>query len=307
MGKIQLTEPATAGTYGIPPKDFRLPEDIRLGPVRLQVADLDRSLEFYQKVIGLRPLAHKNGRAMLGAPQDVELVELIERKGARPAPSRGRTGLFHFALLLPNRKSLARFARHLDKVGVSAGSADHLVSEAFYLQDPDNLGIEVYADRPRTQWRRRGRELMMATESIDFADLLGSEDKPWDGVPPGTTMGHLHLHVGDLDLASTFYSESLGFDRMVQGYPGALFMGAGGYHHHLGTNIWAGREAKPPAADESQMTEWTIHFPDQSSLSTALRSLEKHKFSYTNSSEADDAEALVQDPWGTHIRLKAER
>ena len=305
----EVIEPAEAGTYGTIPSGFRLPQDIQLGPVRLQVADLSRSLDFYQRVLGLHLLAREEGSAKpriakLGTPTG-ELVELIERPGAKPAPGRGRTGLFHFALLLPDRESLGRFARHLMGMGVPAGSADHFVSEAFYIQDPDNLGIEVYADRPRSSWRRNGRELVITTERIDMAGLLkASGDEPWAGIPSGTTMGHVHLHVGELDLSSTFYSEALGFDRMAQGYPGALFMGAGGYHHHFAANTWAGRGAKPPTMDESQLLEWTILFSDRPSMLAAAESLEERGFAFEPGEGSGEATVLARDPWGTAVRLE---
>ena len=124
--------------------------------------------------------------------------------------------LFHFAILLPDRPSLGRFVRHLGDIGARAGAGDHLVSESLYLQDPDNLGIEVYADRPRVTWRRIGRELMMATDPLDIPGLIQAGGQlPWEGMPAGTTIGHVHLHVGDLQRAATFYSEALGLDRMV--------------------------------------------------------------------------------------------
>ena len=149
--------------FGRAPQGHRLPAGTGLGPVHLQIADLDRSLAFYQRTLGLRVLRRDGPHALLGAQDgDATLVMLHEHPGARPAPSRGRLGLFHFAILLPDRPSLGRFVRHLEAIGAAAGSADHLVSESLYLQDPDNLGIEVYADRPRSTWRRVGRQLMIA-------------------------------------------------------------------------------------------------------------------------------------------------
>ena len=194
---------------------------------------------------------------------DTPIIELHEHPGAKSTPVRSRLGLFHFAILLPDRSSLGRFVKHLGAIGARAGASDHLVSEAFYLQDPDNLGIEVYADRPRSSWLRVGRELMMGTDSIDITSLVGAADGPWTGMPPGTTIGHVHLHVGDIATASAFYSEAMGFDRTVWHYPGALFLSAGGYHHHLGTNTWAG-PAPSPAPDEAQLLGWTVQLPERS-------------------------------------------
>lgn len=301
-------EPAIAGTYGLAPEGFRLPPATRLGPVRLQVGDLARSLAFYGGVLGLALLDRAPGRTVLGtaSPERQPLVELVERSGARPAPGRRRTGLFHFALLLPDRPALARFVRHLEEIGVRPAAGDHLVSEAFYLQDPDNLGIEVYADRPRTVWRRIGRELMMATDPVDVPALVAAAgNEPWQGMPAGTVMGHVHLHVGDLATAATFYSGSLGFDRTVWSYPGALFLAAGGYHHHLGTNIWAGKDPAPPSPEEAQLLEWTLELPDPGSAAALVGNLAGHGHGVEPTSDLSALPAVtVRDPWGTRVRLQ---
>ena len=294
-------EPATPGSYGLAPKGHRLPDELRLGPVRLQVSDLARSADYYQEVLGLRILDRTATTASLGAEgEGAPLVELVEKPGARPAPRRGRLGLFHFAILLPDRPSLGRFVRHLGAIGAHAGAGDHLVSEAFYLQDPDNLGIEVYADRPRNSWRRKGRELMMATDPIDMAGLLAAAgDTTWSGMPTGTRMGHLHLHVGDLERATAFYGEGLGMDRTVWEYPGALFFGAGGYHHHLGNNLWAGAGATPAGPDDAQLLEWTMVFPAGGSLGATVDSLQRWGFT----TERQEETVLTRDPWGQELRL----
>lgn len=305
FGEAIGAEPATPGSYGLAPSGFRLPAETRLGPVTLQVADLERSLDYYRQVLGLQLLEREGPRARLGSPPKTPLVELRERKGARPRP-RGRTGLFHFAILLPDRPSLGRFARHLRQLGVSAGSSDHLVSEALYLHDPDNLGIEVYADRPRTAWRRIGRELMMATDPLDVGGLLDAAGgEPWRGMPAGTVLGHVHLHVGDLARAAGFFSEALGFDLTVWQYPGALFLGAGGYHHHLGTNLWAGRDAVRPAADEAQLLEWTIELPDAESREAAAGGLERGGYAVDRAGGSGTESTLTtRDPWSTAVRLR---
>jgi catechol 2,3-dioxygenase len=304
FGQADTAEPAILGTYGEAPSGFRLPEQLSLGPVRLQVSDLDRSLGFYQDVLGLRPLERDTREATLAPLEsDVPLVHLRARRGARTIPKRGALGLYHFAILLPDRPSLGRFVRHLGEINARAGAGDHLVSESLYLQDPDNLGIEVYADRPRSTWRRIGRELMMATDPVDFADLIeAAGEERWSGMPADTTMGHLHLHVGDLGQAAAFYSEGLGFDRMVWRYPGALFLAGGGYHHHLGTNTWAGAGATPPGADDAQLLEWTIELPDSAALSGAAESLRDAGFV----AEQAGKDVVTRDPWGTGLRLRTK-
>jgi catechol 2,3-dioxygenase len=306
FGRAESAETASPGSYGQAPRDFRLPDATRLGRVRLQVADLTRSLAFYQEVLGLRPIERAAGRAVLAAHgDDAPLVELRERAGARAALHRGALGLYHFAILLPDRSSLGRFVRHLGDIGVRVGAGDHLVSESLYLQDPDNLGIEVYADRPHSTWRRVGRELMMATDPVDIPGLLqAAGDVPWSSMPSGTTIGHVHLHVGDLDQASAFFSEALGFDRTVWHYPGALFLAAGGYHHHLGTNTWAGSGAVPAAEEDARLLEWTIELPDGTSVSAAGESLTRGGYSILWEGDSDHGGELVtRDPWGIQVRL----
>jgi catechol 2,3-dioxygenase len=302
------TEAAISGSYGDAPKGYRLSDATRLGVVRLQVADLERSLAFYQGTLGLRVVSRDASHAVLAAHgDDNPLVELRERSGARPAPHRGQLGLYHFAILLPDRPSLGRFMRHLGKIGARAGAADHLVSEALYLQDPDNLGIEVYADRPRHTWQRAGRELMMATGPIDAAGLVqAAGDAPWTGMPAGTTIGHVHLHVGDLATSSAFFSEALGFDRTVWRYPGALFLSAGGYHHHLGTNTWAGAGAAPSASGDARLLEWTIELPDETNLASLEDSIRRRGYAVARDA-SNESELVTRDPWGTHIRVRVAR
>lgn len=291
----------TAG-YGIPPTGHRLPAETRLGPVRLQVSELDRSLAYYGDVLGLRVMERDGGTARLGAEgDDRPLVELREGAAGGRVPLRGRLGLYHFAILLPARADLGRFLKHLSTVGERAGASDHLVSEALYLTDPDGLGIEVYADRPRASWETSGRELRMTTEPLDAAGVLGAAgDTPWSGMPAGTVIGHVHLHVGDLDAAAAFYAEGLGFDRMVWSYPGALFLGAGGYHHHLGLNTWAGTQATPAPAEEPRLLEWVIELPDSGAVDAVASGLERAD----GAVERVSSSAIVAtDPWGTRVRV----
>ncbi|MGQ0561501.1 MAG: VOC family protein [Gemmatimonadota bacterium] len=306
FGGAAGAEPAAAGSYGRAPKGYRLPEQTRLGPVRLQVFNLERSLAFYEGTLGFRTLQSDERSATLAAHgEDRVLVELREQPGARPAGRGERLGLYHFAILLPDRPSLGRFVRHLSQTGMRAGAADHLVSEAFYVSDPDGLGIEIYADRPRESWLRRGRELMMATDPVDVdAVVHAGGDAAWTGMPAGTVIGHVHLHAGDLAQAAAFYGEGLGFDQTVWSYPGALFMSAGGYHHHLGTNTWAGAGAKPPKPADARLLEWTIEVPDQTSVAAAAHSLAGAGYPVERVS-AD--ELTARDPWETQVRLRVRR
>jgi catechol 2,3-dioxygenase len=297
-------DPAGAGAapYTVAPAGYRLPAGIQLGPVHLQVADLDRSIGYYERVLGLGATERSETSATLAAQDDeTPLIELDELRGATAVPRRGRLGLYHFALLLPDRASLGRFVAHLGALGEYAGMADHLVSEALYLTDPDGLGIEVYADRPRSGWRMQGPALAMATDPLDLDDLVRAAGaQPWTGAPPGTRMGHVHLYVGDLESAGAFYHGGLGLDRIVLNFPGALFMSAGGYHHHLGTNIWA---AGAPAAAEgdARLLEWTIKLPERSDVEAVARSLTASGYAVRR----DSGDAVAADPWGSNVRLVA--
>jgi catechol 2,3-dioxygenase len=309
FGDARASDPAVPGSYGEAPRGFRLSAATSVGAVLLQVADLSRSLEFYRETLGLTELEREGSRAVLGVGEgSVTLVELHERRGAHAVPRHGRLGLFHFAILLPDRPSLGRFTRHLADLGVATGAADHLVSESIYLSDPDGLGIEVYADRPRESWRRVGRELMMATDPLDTSAVVSEAGNTrWMGMPGGTTMGHVHLRVGDLATAASFYSEALGFDRTVWSYPGAMFFAAGGYHHHLGTNVWAGPAAQPAAADEAQLLEWRLSVADPTSLQAMAESLVRAGYVAEHETFGGGGTIRTYDPWGTTLRLAVRR
>jgi catechol 2,3-dioxygenase len=178
--------------------------------------------------------------------------------------------------------------------------SDHDVSEALYLRDPDGLGIEIYADRPPAGWSIRGSELYVATRPLDEADLIAAGGEGfWTGMPEGTTIGHLHLHVGDLESARAFYHRDLGFDVTVWSYPGALFLSAGGYHHHLGTNTWAGPDARGPGDDEARLISWDLVLPAESDVTRAIASLEGAGHAVID----DDGGTSFADPWGTRFRL----
>jgi catechol 2,3-dioxygenase len=288
-------------TYGIRPSGYRLPDATRLGSVRLQVSSLDRSLEYYERVLGLHVLSRTASAAHLapaGAAQ--ALIHLETRPGVRPA-RRGALGLVHFAILLPDRASLGSFIQHLASLGERAGMADHLVSEAVYLTDPDGLGIEVYADRPRASWVTSGHELAMTTEPLDVQSVTAAAGgAPWRGMPAATVLGHVHLHVGNLDEAAAFYHAALGFDKVVWSYPGALFMSAGGYHHHLGTNTWS--PGPRPDADQARLLAWDIHVPREIDAAAAAASLSAAGYGVRGSHDGGPTWTAV-DPWGTALRL----
>jgi catechol 2,3-dioxygenase len=299
MTTSQVPESAES-QRGIRPRGYRLPESTHLGSVRLQVADLDRSVLFYERFLGMRVIHRADDSVGLGAYGDErEIVHLRQLASARPVPKRGLLGLYHFAILLPDRASLGRFVAHLAEIGVRAGMSDHFVSEAVYLTDPDGLGIEVYADRPRDAWRYDERQLYMTTDHLDVDDLVRSaRGEKWTGMPPGTVLGHVHLYVDDIEKAEAFYHDALGFDKVVWSYPGALFLSAGGYHHHLGTNTWA--RGAPPATDaDARLLEWEIIVPTPKDAEAAARHVKDAGYSV----KQEDGEWVLTDPWGTSLRL----
>lgn len=217
-------------------------ERIELLNVVISVASLERSIAFYESVLGLRVLSRTEGGATLGAGSRA-LVELVEKPGAPPASPRS-TGLYHFALLVPARGDLGAFLRHAVETRYPLqGAADHLVSEAVYLTDPDQHGIEVYWDRPRSEWKRDGERVEMSVDPLDAGELMALAPKG-AGLPEGTVLGHVHLRVADVDAAERFYVGLMGFSVTAH-LPGASFVAADGYHHHFGLNEWSSRGGVP--------------------------------------------------------------
>jgi catechol 2,3-dioxygenase len=218
-----------------------------IGAVGLTVADLEPVQHFYERAIGLELLDRSGDTVKLGAGGQT----LVELTGAHDAPPRppGTTGLFHLAVLVPTRLDLAHALRRVADEGWHfTGASDHLVSEALYLNDPEGNGIEIYRDRPRDEWRYADGELEMATLPLELDGLVAELEAEPDGarMPDETRIGHVHLNVAELPAAEAFYGDGLGLEVTVRGYPGALFMSAGGYHHHVGLNTWSGEGAPPP-------------------------------------------------------------
>jgi len=252
---------------------FSIDPNTNIGSTHLTVADLARSERFYTSVLGFRPLTRTNDTLTLTADGATPLLALTELPGAPPKPARA-TGLYHFAILTPSRLDLARSLRRLAEMRYPlSGASDHLVSEALYLDDPDGNGIEIYRDRPRAEWPRPGGQIQMATDPLDIDGILGElerDDQPWDGLAATTTIGHMHLHVADLKAAEAFYHGVLGFDIIVRYGPSALFVSAGGYHHHIGLNTWAGVGAPPAPAGSAGLRYFIVRLPNQAALDAVL-------------------------------------
>lgn len=276
-----------------------LPPDTQMGRVELTVSDLDRSLDYYRRAIGLRVRSQDDGRASLGS-NGRELLVLHEVPGAQPAPS--NTGLFHFALLVPERRALAAWLAHAIREQVPlTGVSDHFVSEALYLRDPDAHGIEIYADRPREVWE--GQVERMTTDPLDLENLLRElddpEQEPFESLPDGTVMGHVHLQVADIPETLSFYRDVLGFDLMAVYGGQAVFLAAGGYHHHVGGNTWNSAGAPPPPEGSASLRSATVVLPDSASRDEVV-----DRVAATGQDAEDTPEGpVVRDPSGNRLLL----
>ncbi len=277
----------------------------RMGTVSLTVSDQDRARAFYEQALGLRAEELDGGDLLLGAPGRPALVRL-HGDSAAPALDRRATGLFHLAILLPSRRDLAQALIRLAQARWPLdGVADHLVSEALYLSDPDGNGIEIYRDRPRDEWRYDGAELQMATLPLDLhnlADELSDTDAVPPQAPEGTTMGHVHLQVSDIRQTEAFYHGVLGFDVTTRGYPGALFVAAGGYHHHLGLNTWHSAGSGPAAPGAVGLRWYEIVLLDQAELDRVLQRIDAAGLA---TEPAGTGVTAVRDPSGNVVHLRA--
>ncbi|MBV8998444.1 MAG: VOC family protein [Solirubrobacterales bacterium] len=284
----------------------RIDPDTALGPVRLTVSQLERSRAFYERAIGLRTTEREDGTVALGAAGEPALIELRGDSSA-PRLNRRAPGLYHLAILVPLRRDLAfALARLIQTRWPLDGASDHLVSEALYLSDPDGNGIEIYRDRPRTEWQRVGDQLQMSTLPLDLESVIGELQQVSElqaEAPAGTRIGHVHLQVADLAEAEAFYHGVLGFDVTVRGYPGALFVSAGGYHHHIGLNTWHSAGQAPAADGSVGLRSFTVELPNDAELAAVLARVERAGIPV--SGEAGGV--LVRDPFGSGVVLSARR
>ncbi|MNW43273.1 Catechol-2,3-dioxygenase [compost metagenome] len=273
----------------------------QIGVVQLKVRDLDRSVAFYQEVIGFQVLRQNGTIAELTADGKTPLLILEADQRYRVLPERSVSGLYHFAILVPDQVTLGLALRNLIRHQIPVGQGDHLVSEALYLNDPDQNGIEIYADRPRDTWQKNASgEVKMTTDPVDVENLLNlSEQAEWNGLPEGTRMGHVHLHVGDLTQAEQFYCGILGFEVTAHYGAAALFVSAGGYHHHIGLNLWAGKGAPPAPEDAVGIRYFTTELPDIPALEAVESRLAEAKVAY----KREGNELRLSDPFGIGIRL----
>lgn len=273
---------------------FRMPAEAQLVALRLRVRDRARALAFYRDLLGLEVVGEEPLRL---APANVGFTLELEVVPQAPPHPPGGVGLYHFALLLPDRAALAAVVhRLLEREWPLEGASDHGVSEAFYLSDPEGNGLELYRDRPRELWPLRGQELRMVTRGLDVGSVLREAKGP-RGLDPHTRLGHVHLSVADLGAAERFYAGCLGLEVTQRSYPGALFFAAGGYHHHVGTNVWGTRRPAPEGSTGLVCYVWSVPEGTAAALAEHLRSLEvPHRF--------EPPEVRAPDPAGAEVVVR---
>lgn len=264
----------------------------------LNVKDLDKMSAFYQDAIGLQLLESHDNTHILGI--DGQAILTLAQKDDLQLASPRDAGLFHAAFLLPDRKDLANFLKHaIDKNVKLTGASDHLVSEALYLNDPEGNGIEIYTDRSEDSWPKDNDGIVMDTVALDIDALLRlAPEQPWQSMPSGTKIGHIHLRVGDLSLAKDFYTSVLNL-KIMETYPGALFFARGGYHHHIATNIWHSKGSKTIAEKTTGLRSVSFHFNDASEREKMIDKAQKsHHLSYDQ-----DKTPIITDPWNIKFKL----
>jgi catechol 2,3-dioxygenase len=280
---------------------FHQPPITYVGHVDLVVEDLERSLLFYQDILGMKILQQSGEKTVLSADGNTALIT-IEQPEKVTSKQRNRTGLYHLAILLPERTDLAKVLLHLLQSGYPLqGASDHLVSEAIYLADPDGNGIEIYTDRPSDTWTWDDREIVMTTEPLDADGLLAEgKGESFTGLPSGTVMGHIHLQVSDLDKAEQFYCKGLGFDLVNSKYgQSARFVSSGRYHHHIGLNTWHSAGAPAPSENSVGLKSFSLVFADEEARRDAVHRLQQLGASVRESNEI----VQTEDPSGNQIQL----
>nr|WP_263324043.1 VOC family protein [Neobacillus sp. Marseille-Q6967] len=276
---------------------FHQEPNIYVGEVSIKVKNLEKSLAFYKEMIGFQVLKKTDQKAVLTTNGKTALLTLEQPENVISKPER-TAGLYHFAILLPTRADLSVFLRHIVQKGYPLGAADHYVSEALYLNDPDGNGIEVYRDRPSKEWTWKNGLVDMATEQLDGNGILAESDAVWTGLPAGTLMGHIHLHVGDLKKAEEFYTRGLGFE-IVSYYPQAVFLSTGKYHHHIAINTWQGAGAPTPPENSVGLSWYTLVFPSETERDNAVKQLQQVGAPIRN----EEGHIETKDPSGNRIRL----
>lgn len=278
---------------------FHTEPNLYVSKLNIKVLDITRSLAFYQDILGFQVLKQSEKQAVLTADGKTALLVIEQPDDVIPKQPR-TTGLYHFALLLPSRSDLGSVLKHLLKLKYPLqGGSDHLVSEALYLADPDGNGIEIYADRSPSQWNWKNGEVEMSTDPIDAEGLLAEGHDEWENLPQGTIMGHIHLHVSELEKTKEFYCQGLGFDIVCNYGNQALFISSGGYHHHIGLNVWNGIGAPQPAENSVGLLDYTIVYPNENVRDNASQRLRELGYNVAIEKEV----YVTKDPSGNKIEL----
>jgi len=274
-----------------------------IGLVTLRVSNLEHSRHFYEDILAFQPIEHTSAKVVLGGQDKQPLLALVELPGAAPQPRRA-TGLHHVAILLPTRADLGRQLLRLARVHWQYYQEDHLVSEALYISDPDGNGLEMYSDRPKECWRWTNGIVEMATDPVDSEGLAeaGRRDaEPWEVLPAGTRIGHMHLRAADIKEAERFYHTILGFDVTCH-FPGAIFLSADHYHHHIGLNTWHSLGAQPAPEHCVGLQSYAIVLPTREALQAVKERLAAHDVAF----EVRGDLIQVHDPWYNQIIMKVE-
>lgn len=289
-------------------QDFSIHADARIAYVSLNVSDLDASLDFYKSILGFKTVGKISDKASLSVDGNPShLIELKEVEGdEQPTPIQRRAGLYHSAILLPERKYLADMLQNLYKkrdLVYFDGMADHLVSEAIYIKDPDFNGVEIYRDRPASEWTWNGTQVKMTTKGLDTENLLReSTASGWKEMPVKTVIGHIHLHVRNLAKAMQFYSKTLGLNHNAS-YPGAYFFAAGKYHHHIAANTWLGTEIRPASPEKVGLNHFAIELPSIQEFERTVNHLSNEQNLNTVESSLSES-VFIHDIEGIRIRLQ---
>ena len=273
---------------------------IYVGEVNINVTNLERSLDFYRDFLGFKVLEQTGEQAVLTADGENPLLTIVQPANVMPKQER-TTGLYHFAILLPKRADLAALLQHIvEKSGgnMRLGASDHYVSEALYFDDPDGNGIEIAVDRDSANWEWTGSQVSMGTVALDAEGLLRDMKGPWQGMPEETVMGHIHLHVADIEKSRSFYVNGVGYDIVTE-FPGALFSSHNGYHHHIGMNTWNGENAPQPSPSSVGLNWYSLVFPDKAKREETLKRLRGMNAKITKIK----SDFLVEDPSGIKIRF----
>ncbi|WP_394138711.1 VOC family protein [Cytobacillus oceanisediminis] len=280
--------------------NFHTKPNTFVAQVNLKVQDLERSLAFYKEVIGFKVLEQTERTAQLTADGKTILLSIEQPENVEPKMGR-TTGLYHYALLLPKRSDLAKIVQHFMEIGLRFGSSDHLVSEALYLSDPDGNGIEIYIDREPSEWHWNNGEVEMAVDPLNFPDLLSmGKQQLWKGLPSRTVMGHIHLHVSELEKTEEFYTKGFGFDVVSRYGNQALFISTGKYHHHIGLNTWNGVGAPAPSENSAGLQAYTLILDNEAARNRVIANLRKIGAAVTK----ENNQFITSDPSGNRILLQ---